>query len=51
MSEEFDRFCSFINLYDAYRKASKGKRSKASVAAFEFNQEEELIRLRDSCFS
>lgn len=47
MGEEFDKFCSFINLYDAYRKARKGKRGKASVAAFEFNQEEELIKLRD----
>jgi len=47
MGEEFDKFCSFINLYNAYRKARKGKRSKASVAAFEYNQEEELIALRD----
>ncbi|GMV33474.1 MAG: RNA-dependent DNA polymerase [Chloroflexi bacterium] len=47
MGEEFDKFCSFINLYNAYRQARKGKRGKASVAAFEFNQEEELIKLRD----
>ncbi len=38
---------SFENLYLAYRKARKGKRGKVSVAAFEFNQEEELLRLRD----
>ncbi len=47
MSELFERFCSFANLYDAYRKARKGKRGKVSVAAFEYNQEEELISLRD----
>lgn len=47
MGEEFDKFCSFLNLYTAYRKARKGKRGKASVAGFEYNQEEELIALRD----
>jgi len=38
---------AFENLYAAYRAARKGKRSKASVAAFEFNQEEELLRLQE----
>jgi RNA-directed DNA polymerase len=47
MSELFEQFCSFGNLYSAYRKARKGKRGKASVAGFEYNQEEELIQLRD----
>lgn len=37
---------AFKNLYAAYRAARKGKRGKASVAAFEFNQEEELFRLQ-----
>ena len=51
MGELFERFCSFANLYDAYRKARKGKRGKASVAGFEYNQEEELIQLRDELSS
>jgi len=51
MSELFERFCSFANLYDAYRKARKGKRGKASVAGFEYNQEQELIKLQDELSS
>ncbi|MBX3038740.1 MAG: hypothetical protein KF758_17655 [Anaerolineales bacterium] len=47
MSELYERFCSFINLHEAYYKARKGKRSKASVASFEYNQEEELIKLQE----
>lgn len=47
MAELFDKFCSFENLYLAYRKARKGKRGKSSVAGFEYNQEKELIQLRD----
>ncbi len=47
MDDLFEQFCSFANLYQAYRKARKGKRGKASVAGFEYNQEQELIRLRD----
>lgn len=43
----FEQICTFENLYLAYRKARKGKRSKASVAEFEYNQEEELLRLRE----
>jgi len=35
------------NLYLAYRKARKGKRSRPDVAAFEFNLELELPRLQD----
>jgi RNA-directed DNA polymerase len=42
----YPRVWSFANLYLAYRAARKGKRGKASVAAFEFNQEEELVRLQ-----
>ena len=45
--ETYAEICSFENLYLAYRKARKGKRSKAQVASFEFNQEEELLQLRD----
>ena len=51
MGELFERFCSFANLYDAYRKARKGKRGKTSVAGFEYNQEEELIQLCDELSS
>jgi cbb3-type cytochrome oxidase subunit 3 len=43
----YTEICSFENLYLAYRKARKGKRNKAQVAAFELNQEEELLRLCD----
>ncbi|MEW6718230.1 MAG: RNA-directed DNA polymerase [Chloroflexota bacterium] len=43
----YPQLCSFENLYLAYRKARKGKRGKASVACFEFEQEKELLRLRD----
>lgn len=35
------------NLFDAYRKAAKGKRSKAPAAAFEFRLEDNLIQLQD----
>ncbi len=34
------------NLYWAYRKARKGKRSRPSVASFEFRQEEYLVQLQ-----
>lgn len=37
----------FANLYRAYRAARKGKRGKASVAEFEFEQEQELLQLQD----
>ncbi|MEW6029333.1 MAG: reverse transcriptase domain-containing protein [Chloroflexota bacterium] len=47
MSELFGKFCSFENLYSAYRKARRGKRGKSSVAGFEYNQEQGLIQLRD----
>lgn len=51
MSELFDQFCSFENLYLAYRKARKGKRGKASVAGFEYNQEEQLVQLQEELSS
>jgi RNA-directed DNA polymerase len=43
----FPQICSFENLFLAYCKARKGKRSKESTAAFEYDQEKELLRLRD----
>lgn len=42
----YPQVCSFANLYLAYREARAGKRGKPSVASFEFNQEEELVRLQ-----
>lgn len=42
----YPQVCDFENLYLAYRAARKGKRSKATVAAFEFNQEAELAQLQ-----
>jgi RNA-directed DNA polymerase len=38
---------AFPNLYAAFRKARRGKRSRPEVAAFEYNLEEELLNLRD----
>jgi retron-type reverse transcriptase len=43
----YPQVCSFENLYAAYRAARRCKRKHESVAAFEYNQEEELTRLRD----
>ncbi len=35
------------NLYTAYRKAAKGKRSRRPAAAFEFKLEDNLIQLQE----
>ena len=43
----YPKLCSFENLYQAYRDARRGKRKHASVAAFEYDQEKELLLLRD----
>ena len=43
----YPQVCDFENLYQAYRKARKGKRGRAEVAAFEFCLEDNLIRLQD----
>lgn len=37
---------SFENLYLAYRKAARGKRSKPAAASFEFRLEEGLLALQ-----
>lgn len=42
----FDELCSWENLRLAYRKASKGKRGHASVAAFEHRLEDNLLALQ-----
>ena len=43
----YDELTSFENLWLADRKAAKGKRGQPAVAAFEFNLEDELLRLQD----
>jgi retron-type reverse transcriptase len=43
----YPQVCSFENLYLAYRAARRGKRAHAGVAAFEYDQERELLQLRD----
>ncbi len=35
------------NLYTAYRKAAKGKRSRRAAAHFEYRLEDNLIQLQD----
>jgi hypothetical protein len=47
----YTQICAFENLYAAYRKARGGKRGQPAVADFEFNQEEELLCLRDELAS
>jgi retron-type reverse transcriptase len=43
----YKRIYAFENLYTAFRKARRGKRSRPDVAAFEFNLELELPRLQE----
>ncbi len=43
----YPQIYDLFNLWQAFAKASKGRRSHPSVAAFEYNLETELIRLRD----
>jgi len=38
---------SFENLYLAYRQAARGKRGQAAVASFDFDLEENLLRLHE----
>lgn len=42
----FEEICRFENLLNAAMKAARGKRGKASVAAFEYRLADELIALR-----
>ncbi|NIA29056.1 MAG: hypothetical protein GWP06_03975 [Actinobacteria bacterium] len=46
MNMTFDQLTSWDNLFYAWRRASKSKRSQGSTAAFEFNLEENLQRLQ-----
>ncbi len=43
----YESIASFENLYLAFRGAAKGKRGQQEVARFEFNLEENLVRLRE----
>ena len=43
----YPRVHDFENLYLAYRRARKGKRGRPEVAAFEFNLEDNLVRLQE----
>jgi hypothetical protein len=43
----FAQLCSWDNLLLAYRRASRGKRGQANVAAFEFHLEDNLFRLQE----
>jgi retron-type reverse transcriptase len=45
--ETYSKIHNLLNLWQAFTKASKGRRSKPSVASFEYNLEAELIELRD----
>ncbi len=42
---------SFPNLLRAARKARRGKRDRPDVAAFEYDAERELLRIRDELLS
>lgn len=43
----YPQIYDLLNLWTALTKASKGRRGHPSIAAFEYNLEPELIRLRD----
>jgi retron-type reverse transcriptase len=43
----YPQIYDLFNLWGAFTKASKGRRGHPSIAAFEYNLEPELIRLRD----
>ena len=47
----FEKVMDFENLWRAYRRARKGKRSRPDVAAFEYRLEGDLCALRDELAS
>ena len=47
MESDYHRLCEFENLYRAYKKARRGKRSQENVASFERNLESELFTLQE----
>jgi len=42
----FPQICSFESLYQAYRRARRGKRDRLAVTNFELNLESELLALQ-----
>lgn len=48
---DFEIMCSFENLYNAYKKARKGKRDKAACAEFELKTLDNIARLREELVS
>ena len=51
VSAPYSDIYQWANLYTAYRKAAKGKRSRAPAAAFEYKLEDNLIQLQDELAS
>jgi Reverse transcriptase (RNA-dependent DNA polymerase) len=47
LSDLYARLCSFENLLAAYREAARGKRRRPDVAAFDYDMEGRLLRLRN----
>ena len=48
---DFEIMCSFENLYNAYKKARKGKRDKSACAEFELKTLDNIARLREELVS
>lgn len=46
----YEQVCTFENLYWAYRDARRGKRSAQPVAAFEYDQESNLLALQEELY-
>jgi len=44
----YEQIVTFENLWQAYRKARKGKRQKQGVSAFEFDLENELLSIQEA---
>jgi hypothetical protein len=42
----YERLCSFENLLRSYRDAARGKHARPDVAAFDYDLEGHLLRLR-----
>ncbi|MCP4536454.1 MAG: RNA-dependent DNA polymerase [Chloroflexi bacterium] len=46
MNDLYDKIYTWDNLYEAWRKASKGKRGRVPAASFEFRLEDNLLQLQ-----
>jgi len=42
----YERVCSFENMYEAFRKAAKGKSLRLDCAGFAYNREQEIFKLQ-----